>query len=84
MSWWVFVRSSSRPQLGATAVEVAIILAAIIFPLVAVVGALEDNASSQIFDDGDRVGTPAEQSNQVVTTTTTTITVKVVGPSPKK
>lgn len=72
-----------RRQLGATAVEMAIVLAAIIVPLVAVVSALENNAASQVQGDGNRVGTPAEVSNQVVTPTTTVTTVKVVGPTPK-
>lgn len=73
MTYLILFRPSRRRmrQLGASAVEVAIILAAIIFPLVAVVDALEDNASGQITGDGNRVGTPAEVSNQVVTVSTT-------------
>lgn len=85
MTYLTLLRPSPRRrrQIGATAVEAAIVLAAILFPVVAVVNALEDNASDQISEDGNRVGTPTEVSNQIVTTTTTSTTIKVTGPKPK-
>lgn len=85
MTYLILFRPSHRRrrQIGATAVEAAIVLAAILFPVVAVVNALEDNASDQISEDGNRVGTPTEVSNQIVTTTTTSTTIKVTGPKPK-
>lgn len=54
-----------RAQRGATAIEYALLAAALLIPLVVAIEVFEQKSGVVIQDGGDRIGTPAEYSEGV-------------------
>lgn len=57
-----------RRQRGAAVVETAVVTALVAIALITVIDRLHDQTGSSIDDNGDRIGTPTEYSENPVTT----------------
>ena len=63
--------SRQRHERGASVVEAAILTAILSLSLISAMQQLEDRTGSTIDQNGTRIGTPVEQTQDPTTTTTT-------------